>query len=115
MDGVVLKAYIGDETNVEIPDGVIVIDDNAFRDCVKVETVTFKDTITSIGDYAFYGCTALKEVNVPKLVTSLGDYCFANCTSLGFCRNKNKYGQHWKGRLLQLHKARKGDAFHRAY
>ncbi len=82
MDGVILKAYIGDEKDVVIPEGVIIIDDNAFRDCTTVETVTFTNTVTEIGDYAFSGCTSLKEISLPALVTKVGEYAFADCTSL---------------------------------
>ncbi len=82
MDGVILKAYIGDEENVEIPDGTIIIGDNAFRNCTTVKTITFKNSVTEIGDYAFYGCTSLTEIALPAMVTTVGDYAFAECTSL---------------------------------
>ena len=82
LDGVVLKSYIGDETNVVIPEGVIIIDDSAFRNCTTVETVTFTDSVTEIGDYAFCGCTSLREISLPALVTTVGDYAFAECTAL---------------------------------
>lgn len=38
------------------------IDNNAFRDCTKLKSVTFEGNIEGIGERAFSGCTALKEV-----------------------------------------------------
>lgn len=90
LDGVILVAYIGDEAEVTIPDGVIIISDNAFRDCTTVQTVTIPDTVTEIGKYAFSGCTSLKEISIPRLVRSLGDYCFAGCTSLTKAETKTQ-------------------------
>ena len=50
-DGV-LKEYVGEESDVVIPDGVTAIGDCAFDGC-DMETVFIPDSVTSIGEGAF--------------------------------------------------------------
>lgn len=84
LDGLVLKAYIGNDKEVTIPEKIIAIGANAFKDCTTVETINFVDTITEIGDYAFSGCTSLKEIKLPKLVSKVGKKAIAGCTALTY-------------------------------
>ena len=51
---------------VIIEDGVTNIGDEAFYDCIALETVILPDSITSIGNYAFYNCTSLTELTIPN-------------------------------------------------
>ena len=50
-DGV-LKEYVGEESDVVIPDGVTAIGDEAFYGC-DMETVFIPDSVISIGEGAF--------------------------------------------------------------
>ena len=43
---------------------VVAIGDDAFSDCVSMQSVTIPNTVTSIGEYAFQNCTNLKSVKV---------------------------------------------------
>ncbi|MBQ8967072.1 leucine-rich repeat protein [Ruminococcus sp.] len=65
------------------------INANAFEDCVKLEDVEMNDTIKQIGGSAFKGCTALKQMpRTPEgkpafsQVEILNTSTFENCTSL---------------------------------
>ena len=69
-------------TNINIPDGVIVISDNAFNDCYSLTSVNIPDSVTSIGGSAFYNCLSLTSVNIPDSVTSIGGSTFSWCVSL---------------------------------
>lgn len=80
-----LKAYLGNDTNITIPDTIDCIEIYGIaKYCFKnsnIESVTLPDKRLSIEDEAFYGCKNLKNINLSK-VTYIGPYAFANCTSL---------------------------------
>jgi hypothetical protein len=54
--------YDGEITSLVIPDTVTVIGENAFWDCDYLTSVTIGSGITAIESYAFYACTYLSEV-----------------------------------------------------
>ena len=58
------------------------IDDNVFKDCTDLKTVTVPDTVTEIGNSAFEACRSLEKINIPDSVTKIGDRAFTNCKSL---------------------------------
>lgn len=80
-----LKAYLGNDTNITIPDTIDGIEIYGIaKYCFKnsnIESVTLPDKRLSIEDEAFCGCKNLKNINLSK-VTYIGPYAFANCTSL---------------------------------
>ena len=103
-DGV-LKKYIGNDSDVYIPKGVVSIEANAFRECTTIEKivvpssvlcigwgafdhcenlneVVFSHGLTTIGGYAFFYCTKLENLILPQSVTNIGEGAFANCKSL---------------------------------
>ena len=65
-----------------IPNGVASIEDQAFRDCSKLTSITIPDSVISIGWNVFYGCSSLTSMIIPGSVESLGDYAFSLCSSL---------------------------------
>ena len=68
---------------VVIPEEVVSIGNNAFRDCKNLASVTFEgapSTVT-VGDMAFQNCTRLETINLPAAET-IGRLAFDNCTSL---------------------------------
>ena len=39
-----------------IPDGVIEIDESAFRGCTSLTSIDIPNSVTKIGEFAFKGC-----------------------------------------------------------
>lgn len=73
------------ETDVEvirISEGIESIDDDAFKDCQALKTVSLPDTFVSIGARAFENCRLLESIQIPENVTEIGADSFAQCYSL---------------------------------
>ena len=58
------------------------IDNELFKDCDKLQSVTIPDTVTEIGESAFENCTSLEKINIPDSVVKIGDRAFKNCKLL---------------------------------
>lgn len=65
-----------------IPDGILIIGDNAFYGCDNLAIIFIPDGVTSIGDGAFTGCSKLTRIIIPDSVTSIGASPFCVCTQL---------------------------------
>ncbi len=80
-----IKAYLGNDTNITIPDkinGIEVasINERCFKDS-NIESVTLPSSVTSIEQQAFYGCNNLKSINLSN-VKFIGTEAFTSCPSL---------------------------------
>ena len=96
--------FISDRITVlDLPEGLTTIENQAFRDCSGLTSVTVPSTVTKICDLAFnncYGlisaelpegliycsgfayCDNLSEVTIPSTVTVIGYKAFCSCYSL---------------------------------
>ena len=79
----VLSAYIGDDTAVTVPDGVIVIGASAFRRRRYVEQVVLPKSVAVIDDRAFCGCFSLQGIDLSEYVAVIGRQVFVGCRRLG--------------------------------
>ena len=77
-----LEGYEGIGGDLDIPQGIVTIGDNAFNDCDTITSITLPISVTTIGNYAFYDCNLLASVAIPSSVTSIGNYAFALCPNL---------------------------------
>lgn len=80
VDGV-LEKYLGKQKEVTIPDGVKIIDNEAFRKCTFLEHVIIPESVIKIGK-AFSYCQSLKSTNIPRGITEIEFGSFVCCTSL---------------------------------
>ena len=68
-------------TKIDIPNGVEVIDDEAFASCQCLRSVTLPPTLKIVGEGAFRGCS-FESIHIPKSVECLGHLCFQYCWKL---------------------------------
>lgn len=69
-------------TTVTIPNGVTIIKRYAFDGCTSLTSVTIPNSVTSIGEFAFRGCFGLTSLTIPNSVTSIGEGGFYGCYDL---------------------------------
>ena len=68
--------------NVIFPSSLSLIKNGAFNQCVLLTQLNFPSSLESIDSFAFSGCISLLELNIPSSVKSIGSNAFSNCTSL---------------------------------
>ena len=84
-DEVILIDYMGEETDIVIPDGVTRIGRRAFHNYttpVLLLSVTLPDTVKVIEEYAFYGQRKLKQVSCGTGLKEIHEQAFAECSKL---------------------------------
>ena len=79
--------FSGKETvkTVTIPEGVRLIEYNAFFGCTALTTVVLPSSLEEMTEYTFYQCTNLKTVSLDTAnskLTKIGKYSFAYCEKL---------------------------------
>ena len=78
----ICQKYRGSKPDVQIPTGVVVIAQQAFKDDKSVVTVSLPDTVEIIESGAFENCQNLSEITFSPNLTTIGAYAFAECSSL---------------------------------
>jgi len=69
-------------TSVTIPNSVKIIYNSTFSDCTSLTSVTIPASVTRIENFAFTRCTSLTSVTIPASVTRIGMFAFTDCTNL---------------------------------
>ena len=67
---------------IDIPETVTTIGDDAFENCKNLTTVTGMKNVTEIGDNAFYNCSNLVNIKLPENLAEIGSYAFHGCSQL---------------------------------
>ncbi len=78
----ILKKYIGNESNVVIPDCISTIGSHAFEDCDFIINIEIPISVTIIEEEAFKGCSYLDSIVIPDNVTYIGERAFKDCVGL---------------------------------
>jgi len=79
-----------------IPDGTIIIGDNAFGGCRELRNVIMPDSVTTIEFGAFDNCHGLQSVTIGTGITTISTGAFAYCSSLVdvyYAGSQNQWGQ----------------------
>ena len=61
---------------------VTCIDDDAFSECISLNSVSIGKNVTEIRYRAFNACNNLQSIEIPNSVTTIGVQAFASCESL---------------------------------
>ena len=81
----VLYQYSGyecEEPVVKVPDGIVVIDDSAFKENNHIVEVIIPNGVKRIGDETFRGCKNLKRIVIPDSISEIGWSAFSGCGNL---------------------------------
>ncbi|MCM1160418.1 MAG: leucine-rich repeat domain-containing protein [Roseburia sp.] len=92
-----ITKYIGNDTNVTIPEWiekypVKKLGDGAFANCHQLVSVNLPNSLEILGEDLFSGCSALKEVNMPEVFgTKEIPNCkgFENIEAYSICAKEN--------------------------
>lgn len=68
--------------SINLPEGLNIIEKNAFFGCDKLESIELPPSLTSVGNYAFQGCSALQSVSIPSLLGKFLAGTFFGCHNL---------------------------------
>lgn len=82
VNGGVLLAYNGSDSQVFVPGGIRVIAAEVFAGHEEIESIRLPDSVLVVGEAAFEGCTGLRQVNLGAGVEQIKDRAFAGCGSL---------------------------------
>ena len=63
---------------VMIPESVVVIKEDAFQECVALNSVNLPKNLQQLEENAFYQCESLKTIKIPKTLKILSNACFAH-------------------------------------
>ena len=75
---------------IYFPKTLVNIEGNAFAYCSNLSNIQFSDGVKTIGGYAFSGCTSLTNVTLPDTVTTIGEGAFCeddNLTNITLSKN----------------------------
>ncbi|MCH5213160.1 MAG: leucine-rich repeat protein [Oscillospiraceae bacterium] len=76
-----LVAYVGTQTEIELPDTVKTVGSGAFAG-KPITSVVIPSSVTEIEETAFYQCEELRSITIPASVTQIGKLAFSNCYRL---------------------------------
>ena len=69
-------------TTINIPSSIIRIEEDAFFQCVNLKEINIEEGVAEIGELAFCDCYKLIEIRIPASVTKIADGAFYKCKSL---------------------------------
>ena len=66
------------EADLAIPDGIVMIADNAFKGNTNIKSLTVPQSVERIGDLAFNLCSNLSSISVHETLDDFGYWCFGS-------------------------------------
>lgn len=71
-----------DITSIILPDGLLYLEENAFKGCSALTTINLPDGLSYISENTFYGCSSLTQINLPDGLSYIPENAFYGCSSL---------------------------------
>lgn len=68
--------------SISIPESTVEIGTSAFQNCEALSTLSLPQGLSNIGDKAFLGCRKLQSINLPSSISVIAEALFRNCLSL---------------------------------
>ena len=65
-----------------INENTLIIADDIFYDCARLESIVIPERVVAIGNASFYGCTRLVEIYIPDSIALISELAFYGCTKL---------------------------------
>jgi len=97
-----LNTYIGNDSDVDMPEGINVIGENAFADNLVIESISIPYSVTNIDTVVIYNCTNLKYIYVPETL-DVSDVFYIGCPSVEIIiRNETQTTFKSSARLVRL-------------
>ena len=78
----IIEKYTGTDEKVVIPEGVIRIDNEAFKSCKTIKEVVFPSTLKEIGEAAFSFSSLASKLVFPPSLTRIEGFAFWNCKGI---------------------------------
>ncbi len=97
----VLNLYLGSDSEVTIPNGVVEISERAFAEKSQLTSVVIPETVKTIGNNAFCNCGNLRNVQIPSSIETMGYDLFSwswNVTIVcDFASKPDSWPWNWNG------------------
>lgn len=88
-------------TEINLGESLKKIETQAFRNCDKLQSLSFKDNLESIGDMAFYSCKGLRNVYITDSISHVGENAFGANPDLtiftSFKETPEGWAENWAG------------------
>ena len=74
-----------DITSVVFPESLEIVEKNAFRECKRLKSVIFRSERAAVGENAFENCSALEKIILPKKLFAAQPSAFSECAVRELC------------------------------
>ena len=81
-DTILIRSFEEDATHIVVPDGITRIEDEAFWNCVELQSIEFPKSLRSVGEYSFRNCRKLTHIVFPEGMEHIGYWSFYACREL---------------------------------